>query len=370
MKENNISNVILDFDKPWLPRDRNNFRLASKIILLTYLNYNGSLADLRNALNLRVAKYIMKEYVIVIEENKGTCHAHAYLELEKKLDTRSSSFFDFLLGERIYKANIMIIKRAAVDKRYIGTDAIEYCLKHVYHIGEKNVGESYIISPGIKYMIKNNGSLVSFNEAYMKKLEETQSITETMEFIKEWQPDRYFDDHILLKNTMRHILNDSKKNIPHASVLLSALTNCVASNVTAILIIHGSYVSDKKAVIDFLNSMLVERQVDLSKVEYFQENSIIDITIVDSSDLCLLCFNRLEWDDDFNTYLKRSVEKLRNASISNAGPSILVLSDAKPDQNIIKLLKDVDRAAFVGSNKTDKTSRFLKSASPSPIISS
>ena len=92
-----------------------------------------------------------------------------------------------------------------MDWHYRGADAVEYCLKRVYDIGPEDKN-SYRISNGIRYIPTEKDSVISFNEAYLKKLYETQSEEETMNYIKQIQPDRYFEQQLHLRATIRSIL--------------------------------------------------------------------------------------------------------------------------------------------------------------------
>ena len=65
-----------------------------------------------------------------------------------------------------------------MDWHYRGADAVEYCLKRVYEISPEN-RDVYRISNGLR--ITEKGIVLSYNEAYLKKLYETQSIEEILD---------------------------------------------------------------------------------------------------------------------------------------------------------------------------------------------
>ena len=65
-----------------------------------------------------------------------------------------------------------------MDWHYRGADAVEYCLKRVYEIRPED-RDVYRIFNCIG--ITEKGTILSYNEAYLKKLYETQSIEEILD---------------------------------------------------------------------------------------------------------------------------------------------------------------------------------------------
>ena len=123
------------------------------------------------------------------------------------------------------------------------------------------------------------------------------------------QPDRFFEQHRQLKVTMRSILTakNPKKTMPVVTSLLEAFSNFIASDMTAILYIHGIIVSDQDKIISIFESMLSDRNVNISNVKYYDED--FDVRLI-PSDACLICLKHPIWNDSFFKYMKRHIENL------------------------------------------------------------
>jgi hypothetical protein len=364
MTESNTTTTEYTFDPPWYPLSHEKFRLAAKTMLLTYIDYRGTLNELRNAINWCLRNYKIVQYVFVLEEDKGNTHAHVYLELEKKLDTRSPKFFDIVVNGHRMSGNVLRIKKTSGDHHYIGSDAIEYCLKYVYKIAPEDE-QKFLISDGIKSILRRDGSVLSFNEAYIKKLEETQSVSETLDYIKDLQPDRFFNEHAKLRANMASILaaQTLNKEIELITLLLNALAKFAASKTNAIVLIHSVLIEDQNKILDILNTLLTAHNIDITTVQYYETSSYeILANVTKSPNTCLLCFSKAEWDPTLSKYVKTRIERLHTDIDKQGDPAMLILSEDKPSANTAKLLRKEDRAVIFGTNKTNKMVSFLKSA--------
>ena len=368
MTESNTIGAEYTFDPPWYPLSHEKFRLAAKTMLLTYINYRGTLDELRRAIHWCLRNYKIVQYVFVLEEDKGNTHAHVYIELDKKLDTRSPTFFDIVVDGHRTPGHVLRIKKTSAEHHYIGSDAIEYCLKYVYKIAPEDK-EKFLISEGIKSILRRDGSVLSFNEAYIKKLEETQSVSETLEYVKQLQPDRFFIEHAKLKTNMTSILATQKlsKEMELIMLVLNGLVKIIARRANAIVLIHSVLDKDQDTIIANLNVLLTANDIDITTVRYYKA---VDYDLVanttEASNASLLCFSDAEWNSTLSKFVKARVERLHTAMDEQKNPAVLILSESKPSANTSKLLQKEDRALVFGSNKTHKMVRFLKSAENTP----
>ena len=119
------------------------FRLCSKKLLLTYHGFSDTLEDLREFLHILFVKQRVLEYAISFHANTNNSqqHAHAYIDLEKKLDTKNQYYFDYYnySTKSHFKASVTRIKdryqRNSLQKIHIdiglASNPIEYVLKEV-----------------------------------------------------------------------------------------------------------------------------------------------------------------------------------------------------------------------------------------------
>lgn len=85
-----------------------NFRLSAKMLFLTYPKCDLSLNEVYNYLNSLMEKkgIALQGHLIARELHEdGFPHIHAYLELSKKFDSKSSNCLDIEMHETIYHGN-------------------------------------------------------------------------------------------------------------------------------------------------------------------------------------------------------------------------------------------------------------------------
>lgn len=171
------------------------FRLSSKRLFLTYSPCDLSLELILKQFEILTGTWGIKEYVIVREQGeKGDFHIHAYIELNRRCDIRRSNYLDVITGENnIYHGNYLGIKAGNAD------NTIEYILKNVISKFDR---ENLIYSEKYEGFITENCRLLSI-DAWLIEQSEKGNITDTLERLKDLDPERYFKHSILIEKTMR-----------------------------------------------------------------------------------------------------------------------------------------------------------------------
>ena len=174
------------------------FRLQAKKFLLTYsqcpMDLDLCINVIKDNLSLKNGRTIT-DFMLSIEKHKDqqSTHIHAYIELNKILDSKNPRTFDITLGDKTYHPNIMVSKYK--------NECLQYILKDVIDINSLD----FIASPELKrYLtIENNKvKILTYHQAVIK-LAEQGDVNEALTLIKHKEPAKFISSHIPLRRSLK-----------------------------------------------------------------------------------------------------------------------------------------------------------------------
>lgn len=175
------------------------FRLSAKNLFLTYPNCNFKLEDVKNYLFQPhcLGKYIIKDFLLVKENNQKDQHVHAFLKLSKKCDIKSGEILNLFIEEKIKKGNYQSAKN--IDY------TIQYLLKDIQN---KYDTERILYSKDLNNKITNFGEFLSLDET-MLYLARKGEIEEALDLCLKENPKRYLLERFNLEKLLKkHFLNE------------------------------------------------------------------------------------------------------------------------------------------------------------------
>lgn len=217
------------------------FRLQGKKLLLTYsqcpLDLDFCINVIKDNLSLKNGRTVT-EFMLSIEKHKDqqSTHIHAYIELNKRIDSKNPRLFDITLGDKTYHPNILV-------SRYKNA-CLEYILKDVIDLNSLD----FIASPELRrYLsVENNKiKILTYHQAVIK-LSENGAVDEAMNLIKHKEPAKYISSHISLRKSLKAL--QSMKN---------QLSPKVYVDCTHMTVVQDVKEEIKKAHSEYLTPMLV-----------------------------------------------------------------------------------------------------------------
>jgi len=174
-------------------------RIATKKLLLTYSQCPMSIESCFIAL-----KQILKEqgrkitdYALSTEKHQdGFSHIHAYIELDKRIDTKNMRVFDISWEGKLYHPNIL--------KSKYKTACVEYILKNVTDLNSTE----FITSKQLKQALtieEDKIKVLSYHETLIA-LARNNRVEEAMQLLEKQEPARFVSSH----NSLRKSLTDLK----------------------------------------------------------------------------------------------------------------------------------------------------------------
>jgi len=176
-------------------------RIATKKLFLTYSQCPMSIESCFTAL-----KQILKEqgrniidYALSTEKHQdGSSHIHAYIELDKRIDTKNMRVFDISWEDKVYHPNILKSKYKAA--------CVEYILKDITDLNSSD----FIVSKALKKMLTMQGNKVkvlSYHKAVLA-LARKGLIEDAMQLVEEHEPARIMTSHRSLRSSLTDLKPD------------------------------------------------------------------------------------------------------------------------------------------------------------------
>lgn len=184
------------------------FRISAKSLFLTYSQCDINLKEVLKQLKIKLERYNIKEYVLTKEEHslgssltenkeeKGK-HIHVYIKTEKKVEILNPNRLDLEHENKSYHGNYQTVKER--DK------VLTYILKDIFYKDP----ELIIYSVNLEHLIKDNGTLLSYQES-MVNLAEEGKIKEAMDLLKRSNISQYLKSHMSIEKSLRSIYLKSR----------------------------------------------------------------------------------------------------------------------------------------------------------------
>jgi Geminivirus Rep catalytic domain len=176
-------------------------RIATKKLLLTYSQCSISIESCFTAL-----KQILKEqgrnitdYALSTEKHQdGSSHIHAYIELDKRIDTKNMRVFDISWEGKLYHPNIVKSKYKAA--------CVEYILKNITDLNSTE----FITSKQLKKALtieEDKIKVLSYHETLIA-LARNNRVEEAMQLLEKQEPARFVSSHKSLRKSLTDLQPD------------------------------------------------------------------------------------------------------------------------------------------------------------------
>jgi len=176
-------------------------RVNAKKLLLTYSQCPIDIKSCFTSLNtiFEVHNREIIDYVLSTEKHQdGSSHIHAYIELDKRIDTRNMRLFDISWKDKIYHPNILKSKYKAA--------CVEYILKDITDLNSSD----FIVSKALKKMLtmhENKVKVLSYHKAVLA-LARKGLIEDAMQLVEEHEPARIMTSHKSLRSSLTDLKPD------------------------------------------------------------------------------------------------------------------------------------------------------------------
>jgi len=216
------------------------FRLQAKKILLTYsqcpLDLDLCINVIKDNLSSKNGRTVT-EFMLSMEKHKDqqSTHIHAYIELNKRINSTNSRLFDITLGDKTYHPNILVSKYKSA--------CLEYILKDVSDLNSLD----FIASPELKrYLSIENKKvkLLTYHQAIIK-LSKDGAVDDAMNLIELNEPAKFISSHIPLRRSLK------------ALQVKNQLSPKVYVDCTHMTVVQDVKEEIKKAHSEYLTPMLV-----------------------------------------------------------------------------------------------------------------
>jgi len=176
----------------------NSFRLNARNLFLTYPKCTLELSEAFNQLKLKLSNLIIEDYIISREFHAdGTPHLHAYLKLNKPLNTYNPLYLDLSKEQEIFHGKYESAKKP--------NNVIEYILKSVADKNDPNV----IFSNNLSNRIDLLGNFMSLGQTLIK-LAKNGDINKALELYEKEKPLEFIKNHNSIEKSLRQLNLRSK----------------------------------------------------------------------------------------------------------------------------------------------------------------